>query len=101
MAHEIFNDLPKDQLENICRQYHVIEVSVFGSALRDDFRPESDIDLLVEFDPAAQIGFFTLIKLQREFSRLFKRTVDLIPKQGLKPAIRRAVLETAKVIYAT
>lgn len=101
MTQEIFNDLPKDQIENICRQYHVIEVSVFGSALRDDFRPDSDIDLLVEFDPAAQIGFLTLIKLQREFSRLFSRAVDLVPKRGLKPAIRQAVLDRAKVIYAT
>jgi predicted nucleotidyltransferase len=73
---------------------------VFGSTLRDDFTSTSDIDLLVEFEPEAQIGFMTLSKMQRELSQILNRQVDLIPKKGLKLKIREAVLSSAKVLYA-
>lgn len=92
--------IPADRIAELCRQYQVRELALFGSALRDDFGPESDVDLLVEFDPSAQVGFLTLARLQRELSALFQRTVDLVPKRGLKPQIRQSVLESAEVIYA-
>ena len=60
----------------------------------------SDVDLLVEFDPSAQVGFLTLSRLQRELSAALNRTVDLVPKRGLKPSIRQSVLDSARVIYA-
>ncbi len=87
-------------IEEFCRRYPVRELAVFGSALREDFANSSDLDLLVEFEPNAEVGFMTLSKMQRELSKIFNRQVDLVPKEGLKPKIRRAVLSSARVLYA-
>jgi len=86
-------------LEALCRRYKVRELSIFGSAIRADFRADSDIDLLVQFDPSARIGFLALAALQRELSDLLGRKVDLVPKDGLKPLIRDSVVSGAKVLY--
>ena len=93
-------EIPQDRVADLCRRYKVRQLALFGSALRDDFGPESDVDFLVEFDPTAQIGFLTLAKLQRELSALIHRRVELVPKHGLKDRIRQAVLASAKVVYA-
>jgi predicted nucleotidyltransferase len=93
-------EIPFERLAELCRRYKVRELSLFGSALREDFGPDSDVDLLVEFEPSAQVGFLTLSKMQRELSALTGRRVDLVPKHGLKEKIRRAVLDSAEVIYA-
>jgi predicted nucleotidyltransferase len=87
-------------IKDLCKRYRVKELSLFGSAIRDDFTSTSDIDLLVEFEPEAQIGFMTLSKMQRELSGILNRQVDLIPKKGLKLKIREAVLSSTKVLYA-
>lgn len=92
--------LPIESIQAICRRHHVRELSVFGSSLREDFRSDNDIDLLVEFESDAQIDFVSLSRLQRELSATLQRRVDLVPKQGLKPLIRQEVLSTAEVIYA-
>ena len=92
--------LPTDQIAKICRTNHVQELSVFGSALTERFGVSSDLDFLVVFEPDAVIGFLALAKLQRELATLTKRQVDLVPKAGLKAAIRDAVLASAQVIYA-
>jgi predicted nucleotidyltransferase len=84
----------------LCRRYHVRELALFGSALRDDFSSDSDIDLLVQFEEDAQIGFLALSRLQRELSTLLARRVDLVPRNGLKPAIRQQVLSDAELLYA-
>jgi hypothetical protein len=68
--------------------------------LRADFPPDSDVDLLVEFEPGAKIGFMALGRMQRELPALLERPVDLVPKDGLKPVIRRDVLASTEVIYA-
>jgi hypothetical protein len=91
---------PIESIQSICRQYHVRELPIFGSVLREDFKADSDIDLLVEFEPDAQIGFISLSRMQRELSAALQRPVDLVPKGGLKPMIRQEVLSTAEVIYA-
>jgi uncharacterized protein len=93
-------EIPPDRLAQLCRRYGVRELSLFGSALRQDFGPDSDVDVLVEFDPSAQVGFLTLSKMRRELSALVGRRVDLVPKRGLKESIRQAVLDSARVIYA-
>jgi predicted nucleotidyltransferase len=93
-------EIHPDRLAQLCRRYGVRELSLFGSALREDFGPDSDVDVLVEFDPSAQVGFLTLSKMRRELSALVGRRVDLVPKRGLKESIRRAVLDSARVIYA-
>lgn len=75
-------------------------MALFGSVLRDDFRPDSDVDILVTFEPGARITLMTLGRMQRELSALFQRPVDLIPQDGLKPALRDEVLSSARVVYA-
>lgn len=92
--------IPQEKIADLCRRYQVRQIQLFGSALRDDFGPESDVDVLVEFEPDAQIGFVALSRMQRELSELFQRPVDLVPQEGLKPRIREAVLSSAEVIYA-
>jgi predicted nucleotidyltransferase len=69
-------ELPQDRVADLCRRYQVRQLALFGSALQDDFGPDSDVDFLVEFDPTAQIGFLTLAKLQRELSALINRRFD-------------------------
>ena len=91
---------PIPAIQEFCRRYPVRELSVFGSALRSDFNSRSDIDLLVEFKPRAQVGFLTLSRMERELSRILERPVDLVPKRGLKSKIRKAILSNARVLYA-
>jgi predicted nucleotidyltransferase len=93
-------DLPLHKIAAICRAYQVRELSVFGSALRPDFRPDSDVDLLVEFEPGARVGLFRFGALQEELQAAVGRNVDLVPKRGLKPLIRDDVLASAEVLYA-
>ncbi len=88
------------ELAEICQRYHVRELALFGSVLRDDFRDDSDIDVLVEFEPDAPIGFFELARLQRDLTELFCRDVEVVPKGGLNPVIRKPVLESAVVLFA-
>lgn len=100
MTHEDLTPTALKAVKNLCQRYRVRELSIFGSALREDFNAGSDIDLLVEFEPEAQIGFMTLSKMQRELSAILNRPVDLVPKGGLKPKIREIVISSAKVLYA-
>ena len=92
--------IPMDQLADICRRYQVRELALFGSVVRDDFRDDSDIDVLVEFDPEARFGLPTLFAMQRELEKLFSRQVDLIEKDGLRPRMRQRVLDSREVVYA-
>ena len=91
---------PMESVAEYCRRNQIRSLSVFGSALRDDFRHDSDIDVLVEFEPDAQVGFMALSRMQRELAELLQRRVDLVPKNGLKPRIRESVLSSAEVVYA-
>ncbi len=93
-------DLPLTEIAALCRRYRVRELPLFGSALRDDFGRESDLDFLVLFDPDAEIGFLELVRMQRELTGLVGRPVDLVPKEGLEPVIRDEVLASARVVYA-
>ena len=87
-------------LAAICARYRVHELAVFGSAARGDAGPGSDVDLLVLFEDGVPVTLFTLIDLQAELATLFKRPVDIVPKDGLKPVLRREVLAEAQVLYA-
>jgi uncharacterized protein len=93
-------DLPAGLLADFCTRHHVQELALFGSALTKDFSAESDIDLLVKFEPGARVGFLTLARMRHELEELLGRKVDLVPKEGLKPVIRDSVLATARVLYA-
>ena len=93
-------EIPTDEIADFCRRHRIRSLSLFGSVLREDFRPDSDADVLVEFEPDAQVGFIALSRMQRELAELLQRPVDLVPKEGLKPKIREAVLASAEVVYA-
>ncbi len=89
-------DLPN--LAEFCRRNRIKRLAVFGSALRDDFRPNSDLDLLVEFEPGARIGL-RFFSLERELSELFGRQVDLNTPNFLSPYFRGEVLAEAEDLY--
>lgn len=83
-----------------CRQHRIRWLALFGSVLRDDFGPESDIDVLVEFEPQVRLGLIAYAGIQNELSVLLQRPVDLVTRDGLKPLIKQDVLNSAEFIYA-
>lgn len=92
--------LSKDAMTVFCRENGIRRLSVFGSALRGDFRPDSDIDFLVEFDPDRIPGLFGIARMERELSALLGgRKVDLRTPQDLSRYFRQRVLEEAEVQY--
>jgi uncharacterized protein len=93
--------LPRKKIAEFCKRWSITEFSLFGSVLREDFRPDSDIDVLVTIDPRAHFGLLEMAQMQIELEKLFKRPVDLVEKEGLRnPYRRREILRTAQVIYA-
>jgi len=92
--------LPEAEIAEICRRYQVRELSLFGSAARGEMRPDSDVDLLVDFLPGARPGLLGVSAMRREFTALLGRPVDLAVKPALKPLIRPGVLAEARLIYA-
>jgi uncharacterized protein len=94
-------DVPVEILEQFCKKNHIRKLSLFGSVLRDDFRQESDIDVLVEFEKNGIPGLLGISKLERELSQIFGgRKVDLRTPEDLSKYFRQEVLSTAQVQYA-
>jgi hypothetical protein len=91
--------LPKEKIADFCRRHHIRKLAVFGSALREDFRPDSDLDVLVEFDPEDTPGL-AFFGMEQELSELLGRKVDLNTPQFLSPYFRDKVLAEAEVQYA-
>jgi uncharacterized protein len=95
--------LPQASIQEFCDRWQIIELSVFGSILRDDFRPDSDIDLLVSFAPTANWGLLEHSQMQQELEAMLGRSVDLISKRAIERSsnwIRRhEILSTAQTIY--
>lgn len=91
--------IPVDELAALCGRYHVRRLSLFGSVLRDDFGPESDVDVLVEFEPGATVTYLDLAEMQLELSALLERPIDIGTPASLSPYIRDHVLESAEIIY--
>jgi predicted nucleotidyltransferase len=97
--HEI--DISESQLAELCRKWKVTELSLFGSILRDDFGPDSDIDVLVVFQPDAPWSLWDLLDMREELQDLFGRTIDLVEKEALRNPFRRyEILKNHKVLYA-
>lgn len=86
-------------MADLCRRYGVRELSLFGSAVRGELRPGSDVDVMVEFDPGARIGLLKFESLSEDLEASVGRKVDLVTKRGLKPWIRPHVLKEARGIY--
>lgn len=92
-------DIPKDKIAAFCRTHHIRRLALFGSVLRDDFRPESDVDVLVEFEPGHPVGLIRLAGIERELSVLLGRKVDLNTAGFLSHYFRKQVLSEAEVCY--
>lgn len=92
--------MPTDRISEICKRYGVRELAVFGSAARGDLRSESDVDILVDFEPDARIGLVKFASLSEELEEIVGRKVDLVTKTGLKRRVRSEVLGEAQLIYS-
>jgi predicted nucleotidyltransferase len=97
-------DVSSEHLESFCHRWDVTEFALFGSALRDDFGPDSDVDVLVTFDKASRRSLFDLAEMSDELSALFGRPVDIVTRPAVERSknwIRReAILSSARVVYA-
>lgn len=98
MKREINNK--KADIIDFCRTNHIRKFAIFGSFLRDDFRPDSDVDVLVEFEPGHIPGFIRLARLERELSDIIGRKVDLRTPEDLSRYFRDQVIAEAEVLYA-
>jgi predicted nucleotidyltransferase len=87
------------RLAAFCRKHRIRELSFFGSVLRDDFGPESDVDVLVEFEPGARVTLFRLSAMEDELAGVLGRKVDLVLKDGLRGRFREHVLANREVLY--
>jgi len=96
-------DIPKEKIAEFCKKWRIREFAFFGSVLRDDFRPESDIDVLVTFDEAAGHTLFDLVHMEEELENIFGRGVDLVSRRGIEASRnyirKKAILSTASTIY--
>lgn len=100
VADRLAHLLPEGDLVAFCRHWKVRELSLFGSVLRDDFSPASDVDVLVSFDADATWSMWDLTTMQDELSSLIGRPVDLVEREGLRNPFRRdRILKTRKVIF--
>lgn len=94
-------DIPDDRIADFCRRWKVTQLALFGSVLRDDFRADSDVDVLVTFEPDADISLFDLGAMQQELEGMFGRHVDLVEEAGLRnPFRRRSILSSREIVYA-
>jgi uncharacterized protein len=89
-----------EKIVEICRRHGVKKLAVFGSALREDFRADSDVDLLVEFLPDNRMGLFEFIEMQMELEDLLQRKVDLVSVGALKDRMRPGIVNSSQVLYA-
>ena len=93
-------EVPKEEIAAFCRRHHIRKLAFFGSVLRDDLTPESDVDVLVEFEPGHTPGL-TFFAMQRELSEILGRKADLNTAKDLSPCFRQKVLDEAEVLYVT
>ncbi len=93
--------LHRDALAEFCRKWRISELSIFGSVLRDDFGPESDLDFLVSFEPGTSLDIDRLLDMKEEMEAWCGRPVDLVEKEALRNPWRKyEILKTREVIYA-
>ena len=99
MAYSLEEKLEKGKLAEFCRRNHITKVSVFGSALSGQLRPDSDIDLLVEFEEGHTPGLFSIVRMEMELAEALGRKVDLRTSQDLSQYFRDEVMRNARVQY--
>lgn len=93
-----------DEVAGYCKRWSILEMALFGSVLRDDFGPHSDIDVLVRFAPGPTPGLLGIVRMERELSELFGRRVDVVTRGALEncrnPIRRQAILDSVRTVYA-
>lgn len=97
--------VPKTKIAEFCKRWNVAEFAIFGSALSKDFRPDSDVDIMVSFAPNVSVSLFEMARMQDELQQIFGRDVDLVTRNGVENSRnyirRKAILESAQVIHVT
>ncbi|HEX2204933.1 MAG TPA: nucleotidyltransferase family protein [Longimicrobium sp.] len=94
-------EVPRERIEAFCRKWKIREFALFGSVLRDDFRPDSDVDVMVSFAPEADHSLFDLTRMEEELEELFGRRVDLVEKAAVvNPFVRHHIRNHHRVLYA-
>ena len=97
------SELPMTAIRNFCQRWQITEFALFGSVLRADFRPDSDVDVLVAFDSAAKWSLFDLVDMREELVEIFGREVDIVERQAIENSRnyirRKAILESAQAVY--
>ncbi|HSU16675.1 nucleotidyltransferase family protein [Longimicrobium sp.] len=94
-------EVPRERIEEFCRKWHVSELALFGSVLRDDFRPDSDVDVLVTFEPGVRATFRSWLAMEDELRQLYGRPVDLVEKSSVtNPFRRHHILRNHAILYA-
>lgn len=98
-------DISEEHMADFCRRWHIHEVALFGSALREDFNPDSDLDILITFAPEADWSLLDHLRMEQELENFLDRKVDLITKRAVEQSHnamrRREILDTAEVIYVS
>ena len=96
-------EMPKEKIAEFCQKWKIVELSMFGSVLREDFRPDSDVDVLVTFAPDAQYSLFDLVHIEEELKEILGRKVDLVERNAIERSenyIRRQhILSSVQTIY--
>ena len=96
-------DLPREKIAKFCKKWKIHEFSFFGSVLTDDFRPDSDIDVLVTFEEDAKHTLFDLVHMQDELKQIFGREVDLLTRRGVEQSRnyirRKSILSSLEAVY--
>jgi predicted nucleotidyltransferase len=96
-------DIPRPEVAAFCRRWQIIELALFGSVLRDDFGPSSDVDVLVRFAPDARHSLFDMVRTRAELKQILGREVALVSRRGLEASRnhlrRKTILESAEVVY--
>lgn len=97
--------ISEQEISQFCQRWQIKELALFGSILRPDFRPESDVDVLIDFQPETSWSLFDLVDMHEELKQIFQREVDLVTRRSLRyslnPKRSQTILSTAQVIYAT
>ena len=98
-------DIPKERIAEFCHRHHIRTLSLFGSVLRDDFGPDSDVDVLVEFEPDTRITLFELVRMEDELKRILGREVDLVDRVQIERSEnylrRKEILTSFETVYAS
>ena len=98
-------EIPDNQLRLFCQRWKVSELAIFGSALREDYPQDSDVDLLVSFNPEIQWGLFDLVNMENELKTIFGKEIDLVEKNAIENSRnyirRKGILDGAQIIFST